>query len=92
MLLAHLPHKSHGSSASIVTHLYVPSDHPSAHGIVCAPLAVSVSFGYGLVSPARKPRQFPSQYRLDSFRLGLRSAFGATRTWTDRQNRLDRSK
>jgi AraC-like DNA-binding protein len=31
---AHLPHASHGSSASIVTHLYVPSDHPSAYGIV----------------------------------------------------------
>jgi AraC-like DNA-binding protein len=31
---AHLPHASHGSSASIVTHLYVPSDHSSAHGIV----------------------------------------------------------
>jgi AraC-like DNA-binding protein len=31
---ARLPHASRGSSASIVTHLYVPSDHPSAHGIV----------------------------------------------------------
>jgi AraC-like DNA-binding protein len=31
---ARLPHTSHGTSASIVTHLYVPSDHPSAHGIV----------------------------------------------------------
>jgi AraC-like DNA-binding protein len=31
---ARLPHASHGSSASIVTHLYVPSDHPCAHGIV----------------------------------------------------------
>jgi AraC-like DNA-binding protein len=31
---ARLPHASHGRSASIVTHLYVPSDHPSAHGIV----------------------------------------------------------
>jgi AraC-like DNA-binding protein len=31
---ARLPHASHGSAASIVTHLYVPSDHPAAHGIV----------------------------------------------------------
>jgi AraC-like DNA-binding protein/quercetin dioxygenase-like cupin family protein len=31
---ARLPHASHGSSASIVTHLYVPSDHPSARGVV----------------------------------------------------------
>lgn len=30
---ARLPHTSHGSAASIVTHLYVPSDHPSARGI-----------------------------------------------------------
>jgi AraC-like DNA-binding protein len=28
------PHASHGGSASIITHLYVPSGHPSAHGIV----------------------------------------------------------
>jgi hypothetical protein len=31
---AHLPHASRGSAASIVTHLWVPSDHPSTHGIV----------------------------------------------------------
>jgi AraC-like DNA-binding protein len=30
----HLPHASHGSSPSVVTHLYLPSDHPAAHGIV----------------------------------------------------------
>ena len=31
---ARLPHASRGSSASIVTHLYVPSDHPSARDVV----------------------------------------------------------
>jgi AraC-like DNA-binding protein len=31
---ARLPHASYGSSASIVSHLYVPSDHPAARGIV----------------------------------------------------------
>jgi AraC-like DNA-binding protein len=31
---AQLPHASRGSSASIVTHLYLPGDHPSAYGIV----------------------------------------------------------
>jgi AraC-like DNA-binding protein len=31
---ARLPHASHGNATSIVTHLYVPSDHPTAHGIV----------------------------------------------------------
>jgi AraC-like DNA-binding protein len=34
MIPAHMPHASRGSSASIVTHLYVPSDHPSVRGIV----------------------------------------------------------
>jgi AraC-like DNA-binding protein len=29
-----LPHASYGSAAAVVTHLYVPNDHPSAHGIV----------------------------------------------------------
>jgi AraC-like DNA-binding protein len=31
---AHLPHASHGSSASIVIHFYVPSDHPSVQAVV----------------------------------------------------------
>ncbi|WGD49660.1 helix-turn-helix domain-containing protein [Bradyrhizobium sp. CB1650] len=31
---AHLPHASQGSTASIVTHLYIPSDHSSVRGIV----------------------------------------------------------
>jgi AraC-like DNA-binding protein len=30
---ARLPHASHGGSASIVTHLYVPTDHSAAHGV-----------------------------------------------------------
>jgi hypothetical protein len=33
-----------------------------------------------------------SQYGLDSLRPCLKSAFGAKRTWTGRQNRMDRSK
>lgn len=35
---AHLPHASKGNTASIVTHLYIPSDHPSVRGMV-APAA-----------------------------------------------------
>ncbi|KWV60625.1 hypothetical protein AS156_28370 [Bradyrhizobium macuxiense] len=34
VLPAGLPHASHGSAASIVTHLYLPGDHPAARGIV----------------------------------------------------------
>lgn len=31
---AGLPHASHGDVAAVVTHLYVPADHPAAHGVV----------------------------------------------------------
>ena len=31
---AHLPHASRGSSASMVTHLYISGDHPSVRGVV----------------------------------------------------------
>ncbi|MGY4480592.1 helix-turn-helix domain-containing protein [Bradyrhizobium sp. USDA 3364] len=34
MIPAGLPHASEGSAASIVTHLYVPGDHPAVCGVV----------------------------------------------------------
>lgn len=48
MIPASLPHASRGSMASIVTHLYVPPDHPAVRGVVVP----QILRGIGAQSPS----------------------------------------